>query len=148
MLCVSNHWTSEYSAAMTTNFIPSNTYNFKVYPSAVLGADWDNVVVLGVLTYHAALNFADIDALHVNVYPHLPEGTPDRAEDFQYLLVRTSNGQQTVIAVQWIDASTIRQVTNTKIHVVINNAGSHNLEEVRAALYSNGFTDISLRVAN
>lgn len=133
---------------MAYQFVPNTTYSFDVYPSAVIGNDFKNVVVMGVLSYQAAIGFSDINAVQATVFSSLPAGTPDRPEDYEYLLLRTVSGQTTVLARQWINEATVVAVTNSKVIAVIEGAGSADLEEIRAALEQNGFTQLSLSVSN
>lgn len=133
---------------MPTTFQPRKVYSFEVYPSAILGTGFKNVTVQAILDYHSALAFADLEALHVNVYPHLPAGTPNRPQDFDYLLVRTDSGDTTIIGIPWIVDETVVIVQSMKITAVIDGVGSADLERVRACLSQNGYDKISLSLSS
>lgn len=132
---------------MSTQFQTRKTYSFDVYPSAILGTAFKNVTVQAIFDYQSALAFADIDALHVNVFPHLPPGTPNRPQDFDYLLIRTQGGDSTVIGVPWIVGETIELVEALKMQVTIEDVGSADIERVRACLSQNGYNKIKITLA-
>lgn len=119
-------------------------YDFSVYPSTVIPADYTNVTVLSILDADSARQIIDIDARHIAVYPYLPAGTPDDCNAYYYLKVMLNNGIKTVLGITWIDISTIVERSNTKIYVVIDNASTTDLERVRQCLATNGFTSIAV----
>jgi hypothetical protein len=129
---------------MTTIFQNRKVYSFDVHPSPILGTGFKNVTVQATLDYQSALGFADIDALHANVYRYLPAGTPDRPQDFDYLLIRTEDGTTTVIGVPYIVEETITLVESLKMTVTIDGVGSVDIERVRACLSQNGYDKISI----
>lgn len=125
-------------------FQTRKAYSFDLHPSSILGTGFKNVTVQAILDYHAALAFADLDALHVNVFPHLPAGTPNRPQDFDYLWIRTQNGDTTIIGIPWIVEETIELVESLKMNVVIDGVGSIDIERVRACLSQNGYDKIEI----
>ena len=129
---------------MTTSFQTRKVYKFDVYPSAILGTGFNNVTVSAVLDYRAALAFGDLDAMHVNIFPHLPAGTPNRPQDFDYLLLRVESGDLTVIGIPWIIDETVELVESLQANVVIDGIGSSDIERIRACLSQNGFNKISI----
>lgn len=125
---------------MTTNFKNRVKYSFDIYPVAILGTGFKNVTVDSQLNYQTAMGFIDVDALHQNVYAYLPAGTPDRPQDFDYLLITTEDGNQTVIGIPWIVDESVVVVQNLKASVLIEDIGStSDIERLRACLSQNGF---------
>lgn len=133
---------------MTTQYQPRKVYSFDVYPVNEIGTGFKNVTVQSILDYNTALAFADIEALHVNVFPTLPAGTPNRPQDFDYLLIRTDDGNTTVIGVPWIKDETVELVQSLKIQAVIDGVGSADLERIRICLTQNGYDKIDLRLVS
>lgn len=129
---------------MSTIFENRKVYSFDVHPSPIMGTGFKNVTVQATLDYQSAQAFADIDAMHANVFRYLPPGTPDRPQDFDYLLLRTSEGTTTVIGVPWIVEETITLVESLKMTVQIEGVGSIDIERVRACLSQNGYNNISI----
>lgn len=129
---------------MAYNFQNRKVYSFDVYPAAILGTGFKNVTVSAVIDYETALNYGDIDAQHVNVFSYLPAGTPNRPQDFDYLLLRTSEGTLTVIGVPWIVEETIELVQALKMSVTIDGVGNADVDRVRACLTQNGYNNIAI----
>ncbi len=129
---------------MTFQYSIKGVYSFDVYPTALLGNDWTKTTVMAVMDYETAKQFADVDALHVSVYPYLPVGTPDDPSQYDYLKVRTQSGVVTYLGRTWVNESSITAVDSVVIVAVIDNVSSANLNDVRNALVSNGFTSITL----
>lgn len=121
-----------------------SVYNFVVYPSAIIGNDFNNVTVLAILDYDTALQTVDIPAIHTNVYPHLPEGTPDDPSQYDYLRIRTASGVATIIGIPWIDLDTLELVESRRMTVKIEGVSSSDVERVRIALVQNGFNQIEI----
>lgn len=132
----------------TPLFQTRKVYSFDVHPSAILGTGFKNVTVQAILDYQSALSFSDLEALHVNVFPHLPPGTPNRPQDFDYLLLRTESGDSTIIGIPWIVEETIELVESLKMNVVIDGVGSSDIERVRACLSQNGYNNIAISIVN
>lgn len=121
-------------------------YSFQVYPSTILGTtNFQKVTVKSILDYNSAMQFADIVAQHENVFPHLPEGTPDRPQDFDYLLLETAAGR-TIIGVPWIILDSVEEVGSMKIQVVVEDVSTNDVERVRACLTQNGYHKIDLKI--
>jgi hypothetical protein len=129
---------------MSYSFQNRKVYSFDVHPSAILGTGFKNVTVQAVLDYDSALNFGDIDAQHANVYRYLPPGTPNRPQDFDYLLIKTDQGTATIIGVPWIVEETIELVEALTMTVKIEGVGNNDIERVRACLTQNGYDKISI----
>lgn len=133
---------------MSVEFQTRKMYSFQVYPSAVLGTtNFQKVTVKSILDYNTAMQFADIHAQHENVFSYLPAGTPDRPEDFDYLLLETAAGK-TVIGVPWIIPETIEQVSSMKIQAVIEDVSTADVERIRACLTQNGYHKIDLKIVS
>lgn len=128
------------------NFELKKVYSFSLYPQAILGNGFKNITVQAKLDYQTALAFGDIDALHINVFPSLPAGTPNRPQDFEYLLLRTENGDSTVIGIPWIIEETVELVESLKINALIDGVGSADIERIRACLSQNGYNKITLSI--
>jgi hypothetical protein len=131
---------------MAYAFVNRKVYSFDVYPSAVIGTSFKKVTALAILDYNTALGFADIEALHINVYPYLPAGTPNRPQDFDYLLLRTESGDQTVVGIPWIIDDTVELVEALKVQAIIDGVGSADLERIRICLTQNGYNNIDLQL--
>lgn len=132
---------------MTYNFQNRLKYSFDVYPQQILGTGFKNVTVQGIFDYQTALSFADIDALHQNVYQYLPAGTPNRPQDFDYLYLRTESGDNTIIGIPWIVEETVQLVNALTMHITIPGVSSSDIDQVRACLSQNGYNNITITMS-
>jgi len=121
-------------------------YSFDVYPAGVLGNGFQNVTVLAVMDQESANQIIDTQAVHVDVYPYLPAGTPNNPSAYNYLKIRTANGETTVLGVPWINEESIVHVDSTEITVKIGNVVASDVAAIRAALQQNGFTALDITV--
>lgn len=122
------------------------SYNFDLHPSAILGGDYKNVLVMSIMDYETALAFQDVAALHAQVYPTLPQDVPDDPSKYNYVKVRTAIGT-TILGIPWIDESTIVEVTKSRHIVTIEDTDSSNTTQLlRNILSQNGFNKFTIEV--
>lgn len=133
---------------MSSPFVVNGKYNFEVFPIQILGNDFKNVTVLGIVHPSIAQNFLDIEASHVQIYPYLPEGTPDDARGYEYVMLRTVSGETTVLGLPWINANTIVNVESGTLLVEIVNVTSQDIQRVSDALVVNGYNAFNIKMKN
>lgn len=132
---------------MAYSFQQRKTYSFNVYPSAILGSGFKNVTVAAILDYQTAKAFGDIEVLHISVFPYLPAGTPNRPQDFDYLLLRTEAGDSIIIGIPWIEEETIEVVGALTMTITIDGVGTEDTERVRACLSQNGYDKFRIELS-
>ena len=133
---------------MDSAFVVNGKYSFEVFPVQILGNDFKNVTVLGIVHPSIAQNFLDIEASHIQVYPFLPDGTPDDARGYEYVMLRTLSGETTVLGLPWINTDTIVNVESGTIVVEIVNVTSQDIQRVSDALIANGFNAFNIKMKN
>ena len=133
---------------MSSTFVVNGKYNFEVFPIQILGNEFNNVTVLGVVHPSIAQNFLDLEASHVQIYPYLPSGTPDNARGYEYLMIRTVSGETTVLGLPWINAETITIVESGTLMVEIIDVTSQDIQRVSDALIANGFNAFNIKMKN
>lgn len=121
-------------------------YSFDVFPAALLGNGFKNVTVLAVMDQESANQLIDTQAVHVDVYPYLPAGTPNNPNAYNYLKIKTANGETTVLGLPWINEASIVHVDSTEITVKIGNVAASDVAAIRAALQQNGFSSLEITV--
>lgn len=129
---------------MAFPFEIKKTYNFELYPSSILGNNFQRVTVLGIIDRETAETFTNITTKHPLVFPYLPSGTPNDPDDYTYLKIRHESGIITAIAVEWIQPQTIELVENIDAMVRINNFSPSQISLLREVLVANGFTDFNI----
>ncbi len=70
-------------------------FSFEVYPSAILGNNFQDVRLEGIVSARTAAAYGvDIQALHANVYPTLPAGmAPNDPIQYPYVRIQHQNGE-------------------------------------------------------
>lgn len=131
---------------MTYDFKIKLTYSFAVIPTIVLNGDYSSVYVLGVIDFETASKYADVQALHVNVYPYLDPTTPNDATAYSYLLFKTPNGITSALGLPWIREETIVLKEARTIRVTIGDASTPDVQRVRDALVQNGFNNLKIEI--
>jgi len=132
---------------MAYQFKNRSTYSFSVYPSAMIGSDFTNIVALGVVDYEVARKYDDIYALHAQVYNTLPSGTVNNAEGYDYLLLRTQDGSTTVLGLPWIREDTIELKDARTANVTIFGVSGSDVEKIRNALVQNGYNNVEITLS-
>lgn len=115
-----------------------NTVSFDVYPE-ILGTPYQRVRVLAVLDMDTTryLNFDPV-AMHANVYPSLPAGTPNRPDGYSYLKLRLENGTITCVGIPWIREDSIELHTGGSLKLMWNNVTEEQRNRIIITLRANG----------
>lgn len=121
-------------------------YSFDTLAPAILGANFKRVTVLAILNYTVAAGYINIESNHVNIYPYLPIGTVKDPKSYQYLLIKTLTGENTVLALPWINLDTVTKITTQTISVTLNNVNTGDSVKIRDSLIMMGYTDFSITV--
>ncbi len=98
-----------------------STVSFDLYPAHQLQAKVTNAKVLGIFTAATAQSLGfDAPALHVNVYPTLPPGTPNKFDQYLYIYVKLANGEKTFYGLPWIKETTFKEEVIRTIAIYID----------------------------
>lgn len=117
-----------------------STVSFEVYPSSILGTRFTRVKVEGILDAHTARSLGfDPWALHANVYPTLPAGTPNDPTAYLYVKVKLSSGGSEIVGVPWIRPDSITELQLKTAQIKVLNVGPDDLPKIVQALSANGF---------
>lgn len=126
------------------DFEIKRSYSFQVYPSSMLGNDFNNVTVLAKLDRESAELLEPVSLRHPLIYPFLPSGTVDNPDDYTYLKLKHPSGVISVIAVEWIQADTVVALEAGKVVVEFNNFTNDRLSLLRDVLNANGFSGFTI----
>lgn len=128
------------------NFQLKKVYSFDVYPTSVLGSNFKNVTVLAVMDQEMANKEIDTQALHIQVYPSLPNGTPNQADGYNYVKIRTPANTTTILGMAWIKEDTIEEIASVTINVKLGNVTASDVTRIRNALVQNGFNNLIVSI--
>lgn len=136
---------------MATSWQIGTTYSFTVYPAEILGNNYDNVIVMGVMdaATAAATGLIDIYAAHADMYPYLPTNTvPDDATAYNYLKLKLSDvTSPIVLGIPFINDSSVQQVNAQAITAVVANVTSTDLTNISNLLAAAGYTVSSISIS-
>lgn len=113
--------------------------SFEVYPIGHLGDIYKKVEVLSILDYETAKQYRDIAATAVAVYPTLPQGTPKDYTKYKYLKLKHTDGAISVLALEWVNSSTITEHQSVEIRISVIASGIDTVERIRNVLQANNF---------
>lgn len=133
---------------LTQAQIPLNaTVSFDLHPSAVLGTGYKGAKVLAILDADSCRYFnVDPVAMHANVYPMLPPGTPNKYDGYPWVKLKLASGQITCIGLPWIIDATFSVDTTSSLRFTVQNVSPEQRNIIMEALSANGFTAVNVEV--
>ena len=125
---------------------PGKIVSFELYPSTLLG-NIQHMHVDAVINYATAnrLGF-DPTAMHVRVYPTLPEGTENRADSYQYVMLSKPNDPPVIVGLPWIKENTVVFHQSFNAQIVVENVEPGDETTIRQILHANGFNAVSVKI--
>jgi len=116
-------------------------FSFEVYPSSILGNDFNNVILDATLSSRGALREGvDIAALHQNIYPSLPAGSVNDPSQYSYIRILLANGEPQVLGVPWIRPDSIKLFVASTINLTWQNATQEQYDKIMQALSANNLS--------
>lgn len=92
-------------------------YTFDVYGENFI-ANVEKGLITSIIDGRVAnLLGYDVAAMHSQVFPHLPENSPEKFLDQPYYLIEFGDGQRAVYGESWIKRSTITSTSHRKVIV-------------------------------
>lgn len=125
-------------------FNVGTTYSFDVYAPQILGSSFKNVVLMLNADYESAAELRDVEAIHAQIFPLLPAGTPNNPAAYPYIRVKTSSGAKVVLGVAWIRQDSIVSTTSDIADVVVSNITVADLPKIKNALLANGYENVEV----
>lgn len=121
--------------------------SFEVYPTSVIGNNYRDVRLEGILSARsAASSGVDIAALHMAVYPSLPQGTPNDPFAYGYIEIQHPNGAFEVLGIPWVREDTLQISTGGRLTLIFENKTQQDLERISSALSANGYAPDEVKV--
>ena len=124
-------------------FSLNKIYNFSTLMPSVLGTSFKSMKVKGVLTSQEAVKYRDIATLHATVLPML-SGLAKRIEQLSYILFENIDGEQLLLAYEYIDISSIVEVKTINIRVDIFDTNTEDINILRTRLVELGYKNIDI----
>lgn len=119
---------------------PGRIITFATKPTSILPISYTNVEVVGIVGYSIALSIEDISAKYQQILPFIPDMNKDfsRAE---YVIIRHNGGDLEVLALAWIEESTITTTSVVNKKITLFNVHSAVDQQLAKMLRLNGFVD-------
>lgn len=125
--------------ATSEQFKLGSVYDFITYAPSVLG-NFKNVRIEGIVDHRAAYQYADVAAMHANVYGSLPEqSAPNDFRKYYYVIVLQPNGTRLAIGLPWIDVGSVELKERNRVRVTIEDVGPDDLPSIKRMLSANGY---------
>jgi hypothetical protein len=118
-------------------------YSFNTRAPSILGASYKNLKLVSIMDFNTVSAFSNVINQHANIYPHLPNGTPDNPEVYTYYLFKNESNQSVVMADVWIDSATIEEQGSQKLVIEIQNINNSDINRVRTILTTMGIPFLS-----
>lgn len=131
------------------DFQAGETYSFQTFAPGLLGNNFQNILVKAVLDADTAALFADIQALHRQLWPYINQANPALVNDptqYTYLRLQGISGDAQIIAVQWIDPASITSIANQTLYITIPNTLPSEVDNIRAAIVAQGKSNLSMEL--
>lgn len=123
----------------TNDIVLGSVVSFEMYPSMLVAASYTRARVEGILNFQDASRYIDATAMHINVYPTLPESTPNKADAYYYLKLKLLSGETAVIGIPWIKESTYQIVASNSLRFTIPDVDVDDEEIIRTQLTALGY---------
>ena len=132
--------------ATDQDFTLNTTVSFDVHAEAVLGTGFSHMKVMGILDTESARRWIDPEAIHANIFPMLPDGTPDDPYAYHYVKIKGMDGQTTCVGLPWIIASSIEVHDYSTLKLEIERVSPADVDRIKRALSANGFRAVKIEV--
>ena len=119
-----------------------DTISFQIYPSTIIGTTFTYCSIIAILDYATAQKFIDVDTLHANVYPTLPDGVPNNPSQYSYLKISLVSGQDAIVGVPWVNEGSTVKHEALRIKFIVENVTNEDLSKINILLSANGYNAV------
>ena len=118
------------------------TYNFTTLVPSLLGGEYKNMQVVSLMTPDEAVKYQDILTLHEQVRTLIALNMS--ANDCTYVKFKTLEGDTKIIALEYIEPDSIKEVTTVNIRIELQRATTEDISTITARLNELGYVDIDV----
>jgi hypothetical protein len=130
---------------MPYNFNIGVVYNFNTTASSILGTEIKYAKLIGILNYESALQYENIYLKYRNIYPLLPNGTPNSPETSIYYLFLSQSGEKFVFADIWIDHNSVTVVNEIALRINLTGVQLSDIQVLRNMLNAGGYLQYEIQ---
>lgn len=114
----------------SANLVVGSVYSVEVYPERIYGKTLTDVTFLGRVDASIVSSMGVIPSVeHKKVYSTLPDGVPNAADQYSWLLFKSISGNTIIIGEPWIVANSITGGDEVDIWDVTGIKGNSNTPE-------------------
>ena len=118
------------------------TYNFTTLVPSLLGGEYKNMQVVPLMTPDEAVKYQDILTLHEQVRTLIALNMS--ANDCTYVKFKTLEGDTKIIALEYIEPDSIKEVTTVNIRIELQRATTEDISIITARLKELGYVDFDV----
>ena len=118
------------------------TYNFTTLVPSLLGGEYKNMQVVSLMTPDEAVKYQDILTLHEQVRTLIALNMS--ANDCTYVKFKTLEGDTKIIALEYIEPDSIKEVTTVNIRIELQRATTEDISVIAARLKELGYVDFDV----
>lgn len=118
------------------------TYNFTTLVPSLLGGEYKNMQVVSLMTPDEAVKYQDILTLHEQVRTLIALNMS--ANDCTYVKFKTLEGDTKIIALEYIEPDSIKEVTTVNIRIELQRATTEDISIITARLKELGYVDFTV----
>ena len=118
------------------------TYNFTTLVPSLLGGEYKNMQVVSLMTPDEAVKYQDILTLHEQVRTLIALDVS--ANDCTYVKFKTLEGDTKIIALEYIEPDSIKEVTTVNIRIELQRATTEDISIITARLKELGYVDFDV----
>ena len=119
------------------------SYNFTTLAPSILGADYRNMKVVGIMSMAQATQHDDVATKHQILKPVIP-GLPLSAEGLTYIMFEDASGNSKILAENYIDPASVVAVTTTNLAINIFDVPSTTEAMLRQRLIELGVGNFTI----
>lgn len=118
------------------------TYNFTTLVPSLLGGEYKNMQVVSLMTPDEAVKYQDILTLHEQVRTLIALNMS--ANECTYVKFKTLEGDTKIIALEYIEPDSIKEVTTVNIRIELQRATTEDISIITARLKELGYVDFTV----
>ena len=132
---------------MTFELKKTYNFNFNNKLTHILGDKLKTVKVKAILSSDQAIKLSDIATLHAQVRPLDTTNIPEDLADMTFVLFETLDKDNIVYALEYIDMSSLEEVSAINIRVNVRNVSTSDVSLIKTTLAELGYENFDV-VAN
>lgn len=131
-----------------TTLIRGFEYSFRTKAATKLEPLVRNAVLLAQLNFDLAVQLeANIAYRYREIFPYLPAGTPNAMRDITYYYFQSQTGSKTIFADQWIDFSTIEQVSAKSLTLSFPSLTQPEIDDLLKLISASGISQFTSTIS-